>query len=294
MPDDNDLRHRIRDFMVTRRERVAPGDVGIHVGSAGRRVKGLRREEVAMLAGVSVEYYTRFERGDAVGASNEVVAAVSSVLRLDDVERAHLRRMYATLGAGRRAQPIRVVESVRPTIQRILDAMETIPAFAVNRRNDIIATNLLGRAFFGPMLGGQRLPVNQSRWQFLDQTASRAFWVDWEVIADNGVDLLRTELGTGPDVPELNELIAELLTVPEFAERWSRHNVRRHVTGVKRIDHPIVGRMDLTYENMHLADGEDLSILTFNPEPGTRDDDAMRLLGIWAREHADEASESAV
>jgi hypothetical protein len=285
MGRDSDLRGRIRDFMVSRRERVTPGDVGIQA-APGRRVKGLRREEVAMLAGVSVEYYIRLERGDAAGASPAVVDAVSRVLRLGDVEREHLRRLHQALLDGDRAEPVHVVASVRPGLQRLLDAMEHQPAFAVNRVNDVVAANLLGRAFYAPLIGDQDLPVNQSRWLFTRQEESRAFWVDWDVIADNGVDVLRTELGAGPDAPECDGLVAELLAVPEFASRWEAHNVRRHRTGVKRVDHPVVGRMDLTYEMLSPAADDDVSILTYSAEPGTPADDAMHLLELWARDES--------
>ncbi|MFD9669818.1 helix-turn-helix transcriptional regulator [Rhodococcus sp. NPDC059968] len=283
---DNDLRRRIRDFMVSRRERVTPGDLGIQGNDPKRRVKGLRREEVAMLAGVSVEYYTRLERGDAAGASASIINSVARVLRLTDVEREHLRRLHQALAEGDAAEPIRMVTQVRPDVQRLLDAMEHIPAFAVNRRGDVIAANLLGRAFYAPMYDGSRDPVNHTWFHFNNQPASRAFWVDWDIIADNSVDILRTELGTGRDDPELSALVAELLEVEEFATRWASHNVRRHATGLKRVNHPVVGRMDLTYEGMYLAAHVDVSLLTFNPEPGTPAGDAMRLLDLWARDDA--------
>ncbi|MFI8632336.1 helix-turn-helix transcriptional regulator [Microbacterium sp. NPDC077663] len=284
MSNEQEVRGRIRDFVVSRRERVSPGDVGIREGGARRRVKGLRREEVAMLAGVSVEYYTRFERGDAAGASDSVVDAISHVLRLSDIEREHLRRLYATLAAGDKAEAVRTVRDVRPSVQWLLDSIEAIPAFAVNRIGDIVATNTVGRAFYVQLYDDGRNPINHTWFQFMRQEQSRQFWVDWDVIADNGVHILRAEVGAGRENPALNELVAELLAAPEFRTRWESQNVRLHTSGLKRVDHPVVGRMDLIYENMHFPADPDLSLLTFGPEPGTPSADAMRLLGIWARD----------
>ncbi|MFE7358334.1 helix-turn-helix transcriptional regulator [Streptomyces sp. NPDC057543] len=277
MSQEQEVRGRIRDFMISRRERVAPGDVGIQPGSGRRRVKGLRREEAAMLAGVSVEYYTRFERGDAVGASDSVINAISRVLRLSDIEREHLHCLYATLAAGSKAEQVRTVTEIRTGVRRLLESMENIPAFAANT---------LGRAFYVQMYDDGRTPVNHTWFQFMRQQQSRAFWVDWDVIADNGVHILRAEVGAAKDDPALNALVAELLQVHEFRTRWESQNVRRHTTGLKRVNHPIVGRMDLTYENLHPAADSDITILTFSPEPGTPSDDAMRLLNLWARDEA--------
>ncbi|WP_066907262.1 helix-turn-helix domain-containing protein [Millisia brevis] len=286
-----DVRGRIRDFVISRRERVSPGDVGIHEGGGTRRVKGLRREEVAMLAGVSVEYYVRFERGDAAGASDSVIDAIARVLRLSDVEREYLRRLCAARTAGHRNPPVRAVTGIRPSARRLLESMETVPAFAVNRIGDIVAANILGRAFYVQMYDDGRDPVNHTWFQFLRQEQSRRFWVDWDVIADNGVQILRAEIGAAPLDPApldrgRRDLLDELLTVPEFRSRWNSQNVRRHTSGTKRVNHPIVGRMDLAYENLHLDADPDLAILTFSPEPGTPSADAMQLLNHWARDGA--------
>ncbi|GAB4097519.1 helix-turn-helix transcriptional regulator [Brachybacterium horti] len=284
MTDELELRSRIRDFVLTRRERLTPGDVGIREGNSRRRVKGLRREEVAMLAGVSVEYYTRFERGDATGASDSVIDAISRVLRLSDIEREHLRRLYATLAAGDKAPNVRTVHRVRDGVQRLLDSMEGVIGLAVNRVGDVVASNTLGRAFYLRLYEDGREPINHTWFQFMRQEHSRAFWVDWDEIADNGVQILRAEVGAAKDDPALNALVAELLEVPEFRTRWESQDVRRHTSGVKRVNHPVVGRMDLSYENLYLAADPDVALLTFSAEPGTPSGDALRLLGIWARD----------
>lgn len=286
MGDAQDVRGRIRDFVISRRERVTPGDVGIQRGGGTRRVKGLRREEVAMLAGVSVEYYVRFERGDAAGASDSVIDAIARVLRLSDIEREHLRRLYAARTAGHRVRPIPAVTDIRPSARRLLESMETVPAFAVNRIGDIVAANILGRAFYVQMYDDGRDPVNHTWFQFLRQEQSREFWVDWDVIADNGVQILRAEIGAAPVDAAARALLDDLLTVPEFRSRWQSQNVRRHTSGTKRVNHPIVGRMDLAYENLHLDADPDPAILTFSPEPGTPSADAMQLLNHWARDGA--------
>lgn len=286
MGDAQDVRGRIRDFVISRRERVSPGDVGIQRGGGTRRVKGLRREEVAMLAGVSVEYYVRFERGDAAGASDSVIDAIARVLRLSDNEREpsasalrgpHRRapRAADTRGDGHSAlgPPAAGVDGDRPGVRGQPDRR--------HRRGQYPRAGLL-RAD----VRRRPRPVNHTWFQFLRQEHSRDFWVDWDVIADNGVQILRAEIGAAPVDAAARDLLADLLTVPEFRSRWQSQNVRRHTSGTKRVNHPIVGRMDLAYENLHLDADPDLAILTFSPEPGTSSADAMQLLNHWARDGA--------
>ncbi|GAA2435031.1 helix-turn-helix transcriptional regulator [Actinomadura vinacea] len=286
MADDREIRARIRDFLVTRRARVTPGDVGIPGHDPRRRVKGLRREEVALLAGISVEYYTRLERGDAAGASPSVINAVARVLRLDDIEREHLRRLFLASNEG--GTPVRIVTRARPEVQRLLDALGDVPAFALNKRLDVVAANLVGRAFYAPMYDGTRDPVNSAWFHFRNEAAARAFWVDWSAVADDIAAVLRAELGVQPHDHDLAELIEDLLDGEEFATRWASQNVHRHSTGTKSVNHPAVGRMDLPYENLYLAADPDLSVLVFNPEPGTPAHDSLKLLAIWARDDAND------
>lgn len=289
-----ELRARIRDFLLTRRARIAPGDVNIPVFDNRRRVKGLRREEVAMLAGISTEYYTRLERGDATGASAPVIASVARVLRLNDIERDHLQQLLAA-ATDRHPQQVHVVQSVRPELQRFLDVLGDVPAYVVNKRLDIVAVNPLGRALYSPMYGRVDDIVNVAWFQFRNETASRAFWPDWDTVADNCVASLRAELGTRPHDDTLTVFIDELRTNPAFEQRWRRHDVHHHTTGTKQINHPVVGSLTLPYEKLVLAADPDLSLMSFNPEPGTATYDAIRILQLWEqRQHEpSEADQSA-
>jgi transcriptional regulator with XRE-family HTH domain len=290
MSSQDSARGEIRDFLVTRRGRLTPGDVGIP-DHGRRRVAGLRREEVALLAGVSVEYYTRIERGDAVGASPSVVNAIARVLQLDDVEREHLRRlMFAGDEADVHTRAQASTSSARPELQRLLDALADVPAYIVNKRLDIVGVNELGRAVYSPMYDRFPHPVNTARFFFLAEDASRAFWEDWEGTAANGVAILRAEHALRPNDRDLAALIDELAgRSSEFRARWATHDVHRHSTGLKIMYHPVVGRLALPYENMILPADPDLSMMTYNPEPGTPSWDSVRLLQIWARER-DESS----
>lgn len=281
----DDARSQVRNFLVTRRERLTPEDVGIP-NHGRRRVKGLRREEVALLAGVSVEYYTKIERGDALGASPSVIGAIARVLRLDDVEQEHLRRLTASGDeADLHTKATHSTKTVRPELQRLLDAMSDVPAYIVNKRLDIVGVNDLGRAVYSPMYERFPHPVNTARFFFLDEEASRAFWVNWDDVAANGVAILRAEHTLRPNDEDLTSLIDELNQASEeFRNRWNTHDVHRHSTGVKSMNHPIVGRLDLPYENMLLPADPDLSMMTYNPAPGTPAHDALQLLRIAAQD----------
>ncbi|MDI9628996.1 MAG: helix-turn-helix transcriptional regulator, partial [Acidobacteriota bacterium] len=265
-PDET--RAQIRDFLVSRRARVNPADVGIP-NHGRRRVEGLRREEVAMLAGISVEYYTKLERGDAVGASPSVVNAVANVLNLDDVEREHLKRlMFASDEADVHTRATRSTMRIRPSLQRLLDALADVPAYILNKRLDIVGVNALGRAVYSPMYDRFPEPVNTARFFFLAEDASRAFWEDWDGVAANGVAILRAERALRPNDRDLSELIEELSShSAEFRRRWVTHDVHRHSTGLKVMRHPIVGRLELPYENFALPADLELSMMTYNPEP---------------------------
>lgn len=288
MSGPHDIRTQIRDFLVSRRARVTPGDLGIPSHDTRRRVKGLRREEVAMLAGISVEYYTRLERGDASGASPSVIASVARVLRLNDIEREHLQRLMVAAAepGGRPMQKQRSSQTVRPELQRLLDALVDVPAYLVNKRLDIVGVNRMGRALYSPMYDSQPEPVNTARFFFLDETASRAFWDDWEGVAASGVSILRAELGARPKDEDLIDLIEELQVSDEFRRRWATHDVYRHSTGVKVMTHPLVGHLELPFENLILPADPDLSLMTYNAEPGTASYDALKLLGSWAEDIA--------
>lgn len=285
MSSPEETRAQIRDFLSSRRARLTPQDLGIP-DHGRRRVEGLRREEVAMLAGISVEYYTRLERGDAAGASPSVVNSVAKVLRLDDVEVEHLRRlMFAADEADAHTRATNSVRRARPGLQRLIEAFADLPAYIVNKRLDIVAANDLGRAVYAPMYDLYPDGVNTARFFFLHEGASRAFWEDWNGVAANGVAILRAERALRPNDRDLADLITELSDASaEFRRRWASHDVHRHTTGVKVMNHPVAGRLELPYENLAIPSDPELSMMTYNPEPGTPSYDSLRFLQMWQRD----------
>jgi transcriptional regulator with XRE-family HTH domain len=278
-----DSRDEFRDFLTSRRARITPDQAGLPVyGGTNRRVPGLRREEVALLAGVSVEYYTRLERGNARGVSESVLDNLARALQLDEAERAHLFDLAraASAGGSRTRRPAK--QHVRPIVQRILDGMDGVPAHVRNGRFETLAINRLGRALFSPMFEGRELPVNHARFLFLNPAAPD-FYGDWERTANDVVAALRSEAGRNPYDKALTDLIGELSTRSEFFRtRWAAHNVRFHNTGVKIYHHPVVGELHLSYESLQLTDGTGLVMSVYSAEPGTPSQDAMTLLASWA------------
>jgi transcriptional regulator with XRE-family HTH domain len=276
--------NEIRDFLTSRRARITPDQAGLPAYGGNRRVPGLRREEVALLAGVSIDYYTRLERGRAGGASESVLEGIARALQLDEAERAHLFDLAhaASAPAVPRAPRRSARQQVRPSVQRILDSMTTIPAYVRNARLDILATNRLGRALYSPVLASQAQPANHARFLFLDPGA-REFYLEWERQASDVVALLRTEAGRSPHDKALTGLIGELSTrSEEFRGWWAAHNVRFHRTGIKRYHHPAVGDLTLTYDALDLAADTELRISAYTAEPGSPSEDALRLLATWA------------
>ena len=277
-----DAKHEIQEFLTSRRARITPEQAGLRTyGSGPRRVTGLRREEVASLAGISIAYYTKLERGDASGASDSVLEALARALQLDDAERAHLFDLVRAQQPGsrprrRRSSP----QMVRPGVQRLLDKI-SVPAFVRNGRMDYLGMNALGEALFSEMLANPRRPANSARFCFLDARAT-TFFVDWDKAADDSVAILRAEAGRNPHDPDLMNLIGELSTQSdEFRVRWARHDVRHHDTGVKRIHHPIVGPLELTYEVMTFAADPDLVMFAYTAEVGSKSDEGLNLLASW-------------
>ena len=277
-----DAKSELREFLTTRRARVTPEQAGLRTyGTGPRRVPGLRREEVALLAGVSVDYYTRLERGNAGGVSESVLDALARALQLDDVERAHLFRLAhgAQRPAPRRRR--RTQHPIRPSVQHLLDAMTGIPAFVRNGRLDILAANQLGRAFYSQHFDSPHQPVNSARFAFLDPRA-QSFYADWEAVAKDMVAVLHEAAGRDPYDRELSDLVGELSTRSEtFRTFWAAHNVRRHDTGVKAVHHPLVGEVTFTYEAMELLADPELTMFVYTTEPGSKSEQAMNLLASW-------------
>jgi transcriptional regulator with XRE-family HTH domain len=275
-------RSELREFLTSRRAKITPDQAGLPWYGENRRVPGLRREEVALLAGVSVDYYTRLERGNAGGVSETVLEALARALRLDDAEREHLfdlvRAIQPSMRARRRAAPQRV----RPGVQSMLDAVTGAPAFVRNGRLDILAANRLGRALYSRHFAGAVGPPNTARFVFLDPRAPE-FYRDWDQVANDAVGVLRSEAGRNPYDRGLSDLVGELSTQSEtFRTRWAAHNVRIHDTGSKRFHHPVVGDLTLSYETMELAADAGLTMFVYTAERGSKSEEALNLLASWA------------
>jgi len=276
-----DTRSEIREFLTSRRAKITPDQAGLPVYGDNRRVPGLRREEVALLAGVSVDYYTRLERGNMSGASESVLEALARALQLDDAERAHLFDLARAAGPMGRTRRRSALKHVRPSVQRILDAMTAAPALVQNGRLDILAANQLGYALYSPHVSPGR-PANGARFVFLDPRAER-FYFDWDRVANEVVAMLRSEAGRDPYDRALSDLVGELSTQSEaFRTKWAAHNVRFHDTGVKRLHHPVVGDLELTYEAMELSADTGLTMFAYTAEAGSKSEQALNLLASWS------------
>lgn len=277
-----DNRDEVREFLASRRARITPEQAGLPHYGGSRRVPGLRRAEVALLAGVSPDYYVRLERGNLAGVSDSVLEAVARALQLDDAERSHLHDLARAASTGARARRRPAGQQVRPAVQRLLDAMTDAPTFVRNGRLDVLAINPLGRALYSPAFAGPAEPVNLARFCFLDP-AAHDFHPNWEEAANTTVALLRTEAGRDPYDKGLTDLVGELVTRSEpFRTRWAAHDVRLHHTGVKRFHHPVVGPLTLGYEAMPLPADPGLTMTAYHAEAGSPSHDGLRLLASWA------------
>ena len=281
-----DVRKDAAEFLRSRRARLSPEDAGLPAWGGNRRVKGLRREEVAMLAGVSVEYYVRLERGNLGGASQSVLDSVANALQLDEAERDHLHDLARTssirVAAGRPAR-----RRVRPPVQWLLDSMTGTAAYVRNARIDILASNTLGRALYAPVFEMPGRP-NIARFVFLDPR-SQEFFLEWPKVAGESAALLRTLAGENPYDQGLTELVGELSTRSDlFRTLWAAHDVRQHRTGVKRFHHPLVGEMTLAYESMELTADPGLRLNAYMAEPASPSAEAFNLLASWAGSPATE------
>jgi len=284
--DKEAARAAVREFLTSRRARVTPADAGLPPQGSRRRVKGLRREEVALLAGVSPEYYVRLERGQATGPSAGVVDAVADVLRLDDDERAHLGRLLAALTPeARRRSRVATMDPVTQGIRVLLDALDHLPAVVFNGRLDLLAANVLGRALYAPVFDLPGRP-NSARFLFLDEPRARDLFPEFDRIAGDTVAMLRTEAGRHPDDPELVELIGQLSTrSTAFRTRWAANDVRAHRGGTKVFRHPLIGEVRLPFENLHVDAAAGQVLTVFTPRPGSLDADAIRMLASWNADH---------
>jgi transcriptional regulator with XRE-family HTH domain len=274
----------LAQFLTSRRGKVTPDQVGLP-SHGQRRVPGLRREEVASLAGVSVEYYKRLERGNATGASDQVLDALADSLRLDDAERTHLFDLARAAGRAGVVSPQRrrtgSALRVRPVVHRILENIDA-PATVSNMRCDYLAANQLGRALYAPLFDSRDQPPNSARFTFLDP-AAQEFFIDWEKAAKDLVAALRQMAGRNPYDRALSDLVGELSTRSDaFRTWWAAHDVRYHQTGTKRLHHPVVGDLELSYEVMQIAADAELRLAIFTADPGSPSQRALDLLASWA------------
>lgn len=276
-------RAQVREFLTTRRARLTPDQAGLPAYGGNRRVKGLRREEVALLAGVSIDYYVRLERGNLTGASETVLDNLARALHLDDAERSHLFDLARAAGpTPARQRRAGTTPGVTSTIRQILDAVTDAPAWVRNARHDLLAANHLARALYAPLLADPRRPANNARFVYLDP-AARDFYTDWDRAADDIAAMLRSEAGRNPEDKHLIALIGELSTRSEdFRTRWAAHNVRFHRTGRKKLHHPVVGPLDLEFEAMEFPAHPGLTLLVYTAPADTPTADALKLLATWA------------
>ena len=271
----------VREFLMSRRSRITPAQAGLPAYGGTRRVAGLKREEVAMLTGVSTEYYARLERGNLRGVSESVLDSLAGALRLDEAERAHLFDLARAAAPSPASGTPRVRAEVRPSVQRILAGMTGTPAYVRNSRMDIVAANGLCFALYAGILSPDSLPHNLARFMFLDPR-SRDFFLEWDTIADDLAAALRTEAGRKPHDRALNSLIGDLATgSPEFSTRWARHNVRFHRSARKTLHNPLVGDIELTGDALEIP-GAGLTLIAYTAEPGSPAQEKLDFLTSWS------------
>jgi transcriptional regulator with XRE-family HTH domain len=272
----------VREFLKSRRARITPDVAGLTVYGGLRRVPGLRREELAMIAGMSIDYYNRLERGNLTGVSDSILESLARALKLDDAERTYLFDLARAANQKRPRQRRRGPQKLNPAIQHLLDGMTGIPAFVQNGRLDVLGMNDLARALYHPNGDEPEQPQNFARFVFLDNTSQEQL-TDWESTAQDVVAILRQEAARDPHNRDLTDLIGELATKSEdFRTMWAAQNVRLHRSGTKPFHHPVVGDFELTYQAMQLPGDEGLTLIAYSAEPGTRGHDALNLLATWA------------
>ena len=285
-----DIRGEVREFLTTRRAKVTPEQAGLPRYGGRRRVAGLRRDEVAQLAGISIEYYTRLERGNIRGVSDEVLDGIARALHLGEVERAHLLDLVRMANASPAARRRPVPPRVRPSVRRLLDSMTNTAAFVRNGRLDILAANQLGYALYSPVFdspvsGDPQRPANLARFIFLDDQPAQ-FYRDWDGIARQAVGSLRAEAGRAPYDQALTNLIGELsMRSQAFRERWAAHDVEYYRSGVQPFRHPLVGDLDLEYDALEIPADPGQTIIAYSAGPGSAARDALGILASWAATH---------
>ncbi|CAL9331550.1 helix-turn-helix transcriptional regulator [Streptomyces sp. enrichment culture] len=270
------------DFLRSARTRLTPREAGLDDSGPGRRrVVGLRREELAQLAGVSVDYYTRLEQGRSRSASAEVLDALATALRLDDAERSHLHTLARPRPARRRRRPR--PQRVHPATWGLLDTLQQTghPAFVLGRRLDVLAHNALAGRLITDFRALPAAERNQARFVFLDPHA-RELYRDWSRVAADTAAMLRLDAGRHPDDPDLGALVGELsIHSEDFRRLWSDHQVHRRTTGTKDYHHPLVGDLTISYQALTPGDDPDQILFIYRTEPGSPSETAMRLLARW-------------
>jgi transcriptional regulator with XRE-family HTH domain len=272
----------LADFLRRARAQVDPSRAGLPPDGRVRRVPGLRREEVALLAGVSTDYYARLEQGRRITPSPAVVEALGRALGLDGAGRAHLRDLFGIGAApttGGRRPP--AIQRVRPGLYQLIDALDGEPVLILGRRTDILAANRMARALFADFDGRPRRERNYARWMFLDEDA-RALFADWEDQARTAVESLRLEVGRDPRDRATTELVAELREhSAEFDRWWEQHRVHQRTHGSKRLRHPLVGELTVEYETLTLPGDPDTTLFVYTTEAGSPSRRALDLLASW-------------
>jgi transcriptional regulator with XRE-family HTH domain len=290
-----DTRHEVHEFLTALRGRITPEKAGLTTFSGERRVPGLRREEVAQLAGVSTAYYTRMERGDLGGVSDSVLFALVNALQLNEAESEHLFDLARNATGTRRPSRARADARLSPQLAQLMDTMRDVPVVALSKLGDPLGSNTLGRALFPHLFPDDGQPVNTARYLFLDPR-SRTFYPEWDTVARQSVSALRLLAGHDPSDRQLAALVGELATrSTEFRTWWGSHTVRTHISGTKRIDHPIVGEMALSYQTLTIQSAPNVRLATYLAEIGTPSADAIDLLRSWAAtpSPADQSSQDA-
>lgn len=285
-----DRRTELRDFLQSHRAKLQPEDVGLPAFRGRRRVPGLRREELAQLAGISVDYYVRFEQGRNPHASQAVLDSVARALRLDETEQLHLQNLARPVKARGASAPR--PQRVPAGLRQLLNALSDAPAYVLGRRGDILAWNALAAALLGDF--GRLAPEerNLARLVFLDETA-RCLYADWEFKAKGTVGLLRFDAGRHPGDPRLTELIGELsLKSADFRRLWAAQAVEQKTRGRMSFHHQVTGPLHLDFETLRLPDDQDQLLVTYTAKPGSQDITALRLLASWGSEPAPDHTRS--